>query len=288
MNQKIELRQVRDFGELVNDTFVFARQNFKPLFKSVIYICGFFIIAHAVTATFQNINMQNMLKDGSIGKSPFGMLGWEYALNIVSIIAFYNTIIITVLAYINLYREKGNIPPEVDEVWGQVKYYFFKMLVALVLLLIFNMIGFVFCILPGIYLWPLTSLMLAAIIFENSTLSYTFNQSFKLIKENWWITFGALFIVTLIVYAVSFILVLPATLLNTGSMLFVKSPMSMPMIILSSILQSISMIFMILPFITISLAYFSLIEKKEGVGLQDKVNMIGQNNADSDLPEEQY
>ena len=43
--EKIEFRKVRDFGELVNDTFKFIKLSFKKMTKSLIYIMGPLIAA---------------------------------------------------------------------------------------------------------------------------------------------------------------------------------------------------------------------------------------------------
>lgn len=288
MNQKIEFRQVRDFGELVNDTFLFLKQNFKPLLKAVIIICGFFLLAMVVTAVFQQMRMMSSFGPGEVIRNPGKVYGWEFLFQMIFMILFYNAMGLTVFSYISLYREKGNEVPEVEEIWENVKYYFWRFLGASILLGIIAMVGFIFCILPGMFLWPIISLILAIIVFENSNFSYAFDRGFKLIKNHWWMTFGAMFIVFIVIYAALMAFILPATFLTTGSILFAKSPVSIPLLILTTVLQSVSQIFMILPYIVISLCYFSLTERKEGSGLMDKVNMIGLNNNDSDLPEEQY
>lgn len=288
MNQKIEFRQVRDFGELVNDTFLFLKQNFKPLLKAVIIICGFFMLAMVVTGVFQQMRMMSNFGSGELIRNRGKVYGWEFLFQMIFMILFYNAMGLTVFSYISLYREKGNEVPEVEEVWESVKYYFWRFLGASILLGIIAMVGFIFCILPGMFLWPVISLMLAIIVFENSSFSYAFDRGFKLIKNHWWMTFGAMFIVFIVIYAALMAFILPATFLTTGSILFAKAPPSIPLLILTTVLQNVSQIFMILPYIVISLCYFSLTERKEGSGLLDKINMIGLNNNDSDLPEEQY
>jgi hypothetical protein len=45
---------------------------------------------------------------------------------------------------------------------------------------------------------------------------------------------------------------------------------------------------MLLPYVLISLSYFSLVEGKDGEGLLERVNSIGNNGTDPNLPEEQY
>ena len=42
MPSKIELLKVRDFGEIITDSFGFVRQNFKQLVKCFFVFSGFF------------------------------------------------------------------------------------------------------------------------------------------------------------------------------------------------------------------------------------------------------
>lgn len=53
MPAKIELLKTRDFGEVITDTFVFIRENFKPLIKCFVIFCGFFVVASAVFSAIQ-------------------------------------------------------------------------------------------------------------------------------------------------------------------------------------------------------------------------------------------
>jgi predicted membrane metal-binding protein len=142
--------------------------------------------------------------------------------------------------------------------------------------------------LPGIYLYPITSLISAVIVFENSSLGNAFDRGFKLIKGNWWVTFGALFIIIIVFAFAAMLAFLPITFIATGSLLFSKYSVSMPILIIRTILSSLVHVFMILPYVVVALSYFSLVESKDGEGLLDRVNSIGQNGSDSNLPEEQY
>ncbi len=42
--QKIEFQRYRDFGQIINATFEFLRENFKQLAKAVIFLVGPFIL----------------------------------------------------------------------------------------------------------------------------------------------------------------------------------------------------------------------------------------------------
>ena len=287
MRENIEFRQVRDFGQLVNDTFVFSKQNLKPLLKSVFIICGFFLVASIVAATFYALRIQEGVASGE-AESPRTVLGWEYAVSMVFMLVFYTSISATVFSFINLYVQKGNVAPAVEEVWESVKYFFFRVLGSSVLLAILLVVGLILCVIPGIYLWPPTSIIIAIIVFENGSFSYAFDRGFKLVKDHWWTTFGAMFIVMLVMVAATMVVVLPVALLTAGSVFITKTDVSGPILILNTVLETAVQIFYFLPYVTVALCYFSLVEVKEGTGLMDRVDMIGQNKPDSDLPEEQY
>jgi hypothetical protein len=221
-------------------------------------------------------------------KDPSRIFSWEYAASLIFSLLFYTSISLTVFTYIKLYIEKGNQAPEVEEVWTEFKQVFIKFFFSNVLLGILVIIGCFLCLLPGIYLYPITSLIAAIIVFESSSLSYAFDRGFKLIKGNWWVTFGALFIIIIVFAFAAMLAFLPITFIATGSLLFSKYSVSMPILIIRTILSSLVHVFMILPYIVVALSYFSLVESKDGEGLLDRVNSIGQNGSDSNLPEEQY
>ena len=287
MDQKVELRQVRGFGELVNDTFTFAKQNLKPLLYSLLVICGFFFVAHTVSAVFYAMNVNDAISEGDM-KNPARIFSWEYAISTLFSVVFYSSIALTIFCYIKLYLEKGNEAPEVEEVWAEFKQFFWRFLGCNILLGILLIVGFVFCLLPGFYLLPITSLISAVIVFENTSFLYAFDRGFRLIKNNWWVTFGALFIMFIIVAAASMIVILPISLIATGSLLFTKVALSTPLLIIRTVLSSLVQVFMLLPYVLISLSYFSLVEGKDGEGLLERVNSIGNNGTDPNLPEEQY
>ena len=46
--QKVELRKIRDFSDNLNDTFLYIRQNLKPLLTSFLGIAGVFMLTAAI------------------------------------------------------------------------------------------------------------------------------------------------------------------------------------------------------------------------------------------------
>lgn len=142
MKENIELNRAREFGDIISDTFVIFRQNFVPLLKAFCIICGLFLIADIfITAIVNNTRHGD----------PSLHLHWLFLGLIFSVV--YNTaFILTVLSYLAIYKEKGNQPAEVLEVWGYFKYYYFRVLLTQVLLIIAAIIGF-FHLLPARHLF---------------------------------------------------------------------------------------------------------------------------------------
>lgn len=300
MTPKTELLKTRDFGEIITDTFLFIRENLKPLLKSFFILCGFFIAASAVFSVLQQIKMVNEINVGFAGRgtmfgrpNPFAFFGIEYFLSLFFVVMSYIALQVTVYSYICLYKEKGNEPPTPIEVWGYFKYYYIKIFLSGIVLTLLLMVGLMLCIVPGIYLYPILSLVFPIMIFENTSFGYAFSRSFKLIKENWWLTFGSIVIMIIIVYVASFVILLPATIINAGS-LFTHltrgggGQVSVVATVITTILGSICHVFYILPTVTVSLCYFNLTEHIDSTGLIARIGQIGDTSAENNLPGEEY
>lgn len=299
MEPKFELLKPRDFGELVNDTFVFARQNLKPLLKVFFTFCGVFLVASLVIGILQQVQFANTFNSiNTIDNQNAGFattVGPTVVFGVLAAIisvAFYVMMIVSILSYIALYREKDGVTPSTNEVWGYIKYYFFRTLGGGIVLGILLVLGCVLCVIPGIYLYPIFSLVIPLMIFENTSFGYAFNQSFRLIKDYWWRTFGALFIVSLIVAIISAVIVLPGSL-AAGLGVFIhrsnNQHISSTLLIVTTVAEQLFSVLSILNVIVIALAYFSLTEIKEGTGLMGRMENFGNNDVGADIaPPEEY
>lgn len=298
MIPKMELLKKRDFGEIISDTFLFVKQNLKPLLASFFIICGFFMLAMAVTAVMQQAKMVGII-NGDLSSASmyylrsrsFEAIGIEYFLTLIFTLINYVAMHVTVYSYVALYRDKGNVAPTPEEVWGYFKYFFVKVLGSSIVLFLLLIIAFMFCFFPGIYLYPILGLVIPIMIFENTSFGFAFNKSFNLIKENWWLTFGAIFVMGLIASFSAAIIVLPTTIANYASAFLHPGKglhLSLAMSVITALLQSAAQVFSILGLITISLCYFSLSEKTDGTGLMNRINQLGNKSDDANLPAEEY
>ncbi len=233
--------------------------------------------------------MMKVIRDPSdIALNPFSIYTWEYFLYIIFMMVAILSIALTTLCYMRLYQDYDRQAPAVADVWSMFKDYFLSYFVGSFLFGVLTVIGFVFCFAPGIWLWPIMSLATALIVLRDNTIGDAFNDAFKLIKDNWWTTFGAMFIMMIIYYMCSMLITLPAAAFTMSGIFFGSKPkINVPLTILGVVLQNVCLLFHMLIIVITGMCYYSLSEQKEGTGLSDRIDNFGQNTKDSG-PEEEY
>ena len=292
MKQPIELRRLRDFGQIVNDSFTFLKENFKPLFKALFIICGFFIIISTISTVFTYMNITATL-NVNLNSYDAQSKPWEYIVSaLVSAFILLLTqafIHLVTLCYISVYLQKNNTTPTLAEVWGYFRFYFFRVLGSGILIFFMLVIATMLCFIPGIYMAPISYLIIPIIVIENSSFSYAFNKSFRLIKNNWWLVFGVIFVMSLIVIVAGSIAGIPMTFITLGNRFLSLKNFTLPLIIIFSVLRNIILLAYVLPAIAVCLCYFNLAEEKDGTGLLDRIGKFGAaNDEQTNLPAEEF
>lgn len=293
MKQAIELRRIRDFGQIVNDTFTFFKENIKPLLRILFILCGLFILIGIVATIFTYLNVTSVFNfdpntyDGE--RKSFGFFLTIF-LSTFAILIAQAFIHLTTLCYISVYLQKNNNTPTLAEVWGYFRFYFFRVLFSSILLAILFAIGFILCVIPGIYLMPVFYLVIPVMVMENSSFGYAFNKSFRIIKNHWWMVFGVVFVMSVIVWVVNSCVGIPLGLITSGSKFLTLQTFKLPLVILFSIMRNMLLLIYVLPAIAVSLCYFTLAEEKDGTGLLDRIDKLGKTDGDaaSTLPAEEY
>jgi len=276
MNEKIELRKVRTFGEIIEDSIQFFKQNGKPLLRAYLFICGFFWVTSSVVSVF---NQVQVFEHQAKGEPVFSL---TYFLSSLYEVVNFLVVTLTILSFIALYKEKDNEPPTVEEVWSYVKYFFFRVFGSYLALGALIIAGILFCILPGIYFSVVFSLTLPVMIMENSTLGYAFSRSFQLIKGRWWQTLGIIIVSEIIIAAAMLSVSIPTMLVVLGTSFLTNTKDAnvymYAFLIISHLLQFVY----ILPLIAVSLGYFSYTEQDDQGTLYQRIMNIGKHDADAD------
>lgn len=290
MSEKVEFKKQRAFGEVVNDTFLFIRENFKPLLKVFLYLCGFFILAGIITGVMQQIAVLGMAKSPD---NPFALRSfidvftWNYFLVMLVSIATYTAISVSTLSYIAVYIQKGNVAPSPEEVWAYFKYYYSRTFFSGIVLSLLFVIALVCCIVPAVYIFPAMSLFYPVMILENAKFDYSFSRSFKLLKDQWWVTAAVILIIWVITYACMMFASVPGAILTMiGTFVPGLEEWNKAMIVIGTVLQHISYVFLIIPGIGAAFCYFNLVEVQESTGLMDRIHQFGEDKNDNSGLEE--
>ncbi|PWS28061.1 hypothetical protein DHW03_10915 [Pedobacter yonginense] len=297
MAEKIEFKKIREFGEIIGDTFLFIRQNFKPLMKAFLYLCGIFILGGILTMIMTQLQVGDMQENFRNSYNFSGESVWsrlskfviQYLFMMMFMMLSYTSVYVTVLSYVALYIQKGNVAPNVEEVWSYYKYYFFRMFGSGIVISIFLVFCFACCFFPGVYVFPAVSIMSVIMVIENASLGYSFNRSFKLLRNEWWATAGVLIVVSIITYACTLLVQLPATIIAmVSAFTHAEQRITKTYAIVASISQYLSQIFLIIPILAATLIYFNLVERKESTGLLDRIDGLGKGPEQFNSTPEEY
>ncbi len=306
MKEKIEFAKLREFSDLIGDTLVFIKQNFKSLTKMVFGFCGLFMIAGIVSMVMLKIQVSNAAYSqvNSFSTRMGFLLSWQYALSSLVGMLNFTTMSVVVYSYIAIYNAKGKLAPTFDELWTYFKHYFFRIFGSSILwvvlltvvwgvligpgiLLLANgsasaggvmaiMLGFVIGGLATAYIFPMMSVFYSIMVFENGSFGYAFNRAFKLVKGEWWISFAVLFIIYIITLLCFYVTLIPAGILEMlNTIAHIGTPINKTYAIISAISTYIAYIFWIIPMICSSLMYFNLVERKENRGLMSRMESLG-------------
>jgi hypothetical protein len=131
------------------------------------------------------------------------------------------------------------------------------------------------------------SLLLPVMVIENGTFGYSFRRSFKLLANQWWVTFGTLIILWIVTYAGFVAVSLPGILTGLTTQLSHGAAAPHPAVtIVLTVFQQVAQLFMIIPAVGTSLIYFNLLERQENTGLFDRINQLGDAAPGKEVAEE--
>ncbi len=278
--QKIEFRKTRDFGENLNDTFAFIWLNFKPLFKSFFAICAIFMLTQAILEGLYGPDYSafwDLIYSRKNYRSGFRnhFLDFQYYLVRVLKWLTFVSLQVSLGAYIKYYVENNGEKPGIEEVWSIFRKYFFKILLLGLPVTIMVVLGLVLCIVPGIYLSVVFTPFAIIAMIENTSTANTYSRCFDLIQNNFWLSFLIYFVV-IIIYLISSLL---TGFVISGIMEFINYfttyNLTTTIGILTSFFKIFSYCFYIIVPVSVALQYYSLAEKKEGTGIIDRINKIG-------------
>lgn len=283
----IEFKKQRELGEILSDTFNFVRLEFKSFFGTFIKIVGPYLLVlvlfiggyfYYLNSLVSYINIESEFAAFDAITMLFLFLGL-----FVSSICFLITSKASVLFYIKSYIEnKGSV--EFQEVRKSVYKNFWSFLGLMLLIWLASIFAIALCFFPYIYIWPIMTLTYCVMVFEEQTIMDSFQYPFKLIKDNWWITFATLLIVGIIVGILGGVLQVPAflySIIRSAAIVIEADAETMPQLYdpIQIILSIFGYLFQYLctAMIVVSTAFifFNLNEKKNFTGTMERIQNLG-------------
>lgn len=293
---KIKLYEQRDFGDKINATFTFLRQNFIPLGKSLLYIAGPVLMVVGIISAITSMNI--LFNDGEFSEAEaISVLGDTSLINIIAILS--SAVVVSVVySYFSLYTERDDYENiSVSEVWARVKGNIFPILLSMIVTAILIIIGFVFLIIPGFILMAALSFIFILQVKERLSFGEAFSRSFSLVSNNYLSTIGLILVMMMLQAILGSVFGLPVMLM-TGFGAFFSTSADNDIQNSSAVIQALFIVAQIIGtlgsqflysiiLVAIGYQYGNLVEKKEAAGLMEDIDSLGQQKSHSS-EEESY
>ncbi len=293
MKTRFEFCEERNFSQKINAVFDFLRQNYQYLGKGLLFIAlPFLLISSAVLAfaTAEMVKNQTSLQAEN-ASNPFAIFTsgayaetiYMYFVRAIIPILLNQSIVATlVYSYVVFYQKNGNEGAiSVETLLAQVKKNFLTVLLSNLGMNAILILATLLFVIPAIYVAvPLIFLVIIRLV-ENLSFGQAFSRCFELLKNEWWNTVGLLLIMYIIQNVVSFVFQAPAAAYQTTQMLTsLSESRNFEPDLLYTALLTIAVVgdqlVYTLMFLTISVQYFSLVEKREAKGLLSRIDSIGE------------
>ncbi len=288
----IEFKKQRELGEILTDTFAFIRKEFKPFFSTFFKIVGPFLavmIVALVAYLYFIGNSFNFLVQTDNGAASFATIFVVGLAYVLSAVAVYTMSQSTVLHYIKSYNA-GKGQTDFDTIKQEVYASFWSFIGLGIIVGLSVGVGFLFCLIPGIYLYVPLVLSFSIMVFDKIGPSDAYTNSFSLVKDEWWITFATLLVIGIILYIAALAFSVPTVIYQWLKMGIFSGEMdaenvfemtSDPIYILFNVISTVAQFLLnLISIIATALIYFNLNEKKNFTGTLERIENLGKTTED--------
>lgn len=274
------LYQQRDFGEKINATFQYIVRQFRSLGLALLYIAGPVVLVAGIASGLSESTVRGMVFGVTSRASIFSILAYVLAFWLVPLVTY---------GHLKVYGETGGGPVSVSAVWREVRRSFARAVIAIVLYALLYIVGSFIMVLPGIYFSVTLSLILAVVVLEEVGAGEAFSRCFTLIQDNWWSTFGLLMVMSFVYVSLLSLIFVPMLLWDIIKSVFQLPPLP-PLVLafLGAFVVLALLLFLVVVVLAVGFQYFNLVEKREHVGLIARIDEIGEDVPQPQVPNEDF
>lgn len=271
---KFVFKKIRDIGDILTDTFQYIRIHYLTLGKGLlffvlpIYLINFFVLKDYFGELIQQIFSGN--------PDAFAtLIDWRYFAGIFLGMLGSAALGGVTLTHIQLTEQEESAEP--DRILQDLIPSVLNFLALSIILGFILFISAFFFLIPAIFLGIKLSLSAPILILENRSITEAMARSWELTKDYWWNTFGVIVIFYILILIISWAFAIPISIFSilandTGMETAVNpSVFSNLYLVINGILSAISSLATAIMYIGLSLHFFNLQERKEGVDLRSKI-----------------
>jgi len=315
---QIEFFKKRPFGDKLNATFVFIRENSKPFFKAQLLVAGPILLLITIIINQFSFDFMGMgFAEQDFTASDIMRFVKLYGLLVISGIITGAVMPSVIYGYMNKYQTtEPNMITNNDITSGLGSKIFniigFNILATIVLALVAFVLSFIigitanasvflvvifvivtFCLLT--YIIVTMSLGPSVIVFEDNNPIDAIGRCFKLIAGKWWSTFGLMVVMAILGAIINQLFGLPRAILfgikaftsfeegGDFSQIVEMTSGEQALNILFSVFETFGTIISnSLLFIALAFQYFNLVERKESRGLMSQIESIDEQQEEED------
>lgn len=299
---RIDFRKTRDFGETLNVSFLFIIKHFRQMMLGMLFIAGPFVLVGSIIPVMLLTRFTSPASDAE---------GWLVGLGtstLVNMLAFQMGSVMAVgvvYEYILIYFQRRGEGPAIQtaDLWSAIRRDFWRILgnmVGFSILTGASVIGMFFvsgllgaslgvgavvllffgAMAASVYLFVPVTLVVIISLHERISFFDALPRAFYLVKGYWWQTFGLILICIIIQVSVVMCCLFPFLIFGWTTQLFTEMGNSLEQTVAFALSFSIVLTLVIALsyclFLTVSaFQYFSLVERKESVGLREKIESMG-------------
>ncbi|NDV77937.1 hypothetical protein [Dysgonomonas sp. 511] len=273
--KKIKLFTNRDFSDNFDLSLTFIKQNYGAVIKGLLILIPLvLIIQFLMPATPQVPSNMNNMEDvlafyaeiftpARIGLS---LISWLVSL----------ALMLYVISYMALYSKSADGEVKIGDVWNKVMKVFLPILLATILFCIAFSVGLMLCLIPGIILFVYCGFFPYVYLNEEKGIFSSFQRSFDLVKDNWWVTFGFGFVFLILLTIGYIIFSIPAFIAGFGMAIgFDFFGSSTFTYIAAAIAQTGGILLSPILYMALGVMYYGHRCKADGTDMETDIDQIG-------------
>lgn len=176
-------------------------------------------------------------------------------------------VMVYVASYMKLYVDSADGTIDQSQLNAKVKKHFWVVVLAAILYGIAGTVGMFLLVIPGVYIFVVFAFFAFCIVDKEQGAIESLKESKSLVENSWWVTFGYMIVVSLL------LLVVGGFFVWLGE--YIRGLGSLGNAVGTFLTNSISFLVSMITYIAYGVYYYNLVDKSEGLFNTSQIDSIG-------------